>query len=130
MYQRGSLNRLVYGFPLTEMGPQIAGRQQTHIILVSLMSFSDITLRYGHTFGNSVLYELAHYLDRLYPDGRAFRTSNMVFGLTLPWVSQSQADAQQQIAAVPTWFRAFIMPSPCPKDALTSFFREHQQDLN
>ena len=77
---------------MTEMGLRIAGHQQTHIILVSLMSFADVNLRYGHDFGNAVLYELARYLDRLYPDGRAFRTSNMNFALTLPWVSQAQAD--------------------------------------
>ena len=79
---------------MTEMGLRIAGHQQTHIILVSLMSFADVNLRYGHDFGNAVLYELARYLDRLYPDGRAFRTSNMNFVLTLPWVSQEQADMQ------------------------------------
>lgn len=79
---------------MTEMGLRIAGHQQTHIILISLVSFSDINLRYGHKFGDAVLYELARYLERLYPDGRAFRTSNMIFILTLPWVSQEQADAQ------------------------------------
>lgn len=79
---------------MAEMSLRIAGRQQTHIILVSLVSFADINLRYGHDFGNAVLYELARYLDRLYPDGRAFRTSNMNFVLTLPWVSQPQADTQ------------------------------------
>ena len=79
---------------MTEMGLRIAGGQQTHIILVSLMSFADINLRYGHDYGNAVLYELARYLDRLYPDGRAFRTSNMNFVLTLPWVSQEQADTR------------------------------------
>ena len=79
---------------MTEMDLRISRHQQTHIILVSLVSFADINLRYGHDFGNAVLYELAHYLDHLYPEGRAFRTSNMIFVLTLPWVSQAEADAQ------------------------------------
>ena len=79
---------------MTEMDLRIRKHQHTHIILVSLISFSDVNMRYGHDFGNAVLYEVARYLDHLHPEGRAFRTSNMIFVLTLPWTSQSEADAQ------------------------------------
>lgn len=79
---------------MTDMSLRIAGHQQTHIILLSLLSFADINMRYGHAFGDAVLYEVARYLDRLYPDGRAFRTSNMNFVLTLPWNSSAQAEKE------------------------------------
>ena len=77
---------------MAELSLRLAGRQPIQIILVSLQSFSDVNLRYGHNVGDAVLYEAARYLEYLYPQGRAFRTSSVNFALVLPWNSQEQAE--------------------------------------
>ena len=77
---------------LAELSLRIAGHQPIQIVLVSLLSFSDINLQYGHAVGDALLYEVARYLEHLYPKGRAFRTSNMVFALVLPQSTAQQAD--------------------------------------
>lgn len=69
---------------MTELSLRINGRQPIQVILVSLLSFSDINLRHGHKTGDALLYEIARYLDHLYPHSRAFRTSNLTFALILP----------------------------------------------
>ncbi|SFP08132.1 EAL domain, c-di-GMP-specific phosphodiesterase class I (or its enzymatically inactive variant) [Oscillibacter sp. PC13] len=78
---------------LTELSLRITSRQPLHIIAVSLHSLSDINMQYGHTVGDALLYEIAQELDRLFPQGRAFRISSLTFALTLPWESQDQSDA-------------------------------------
>ena len=77
---------------LTELSLRIAGRQSIQVIMVSLLSLSDINLQHGHAVGDAVLYEAAQYLERLSPQGRAFRPGNTTFALVLPWTSQQQAD--------------------------------------
>lgn len=82
---------------LTELSLRIAGCQPLHIITVSLLTFSDVNFQYGHTVGDAVLYEVAQSLDRLFPQGRAFRISSLTFALTLPWTSQKRADSCLEI---------------------------------
>lgn len=77
---------------LAELSLRLAGHQPIQIILVSLQSFSDVNLRHGHKVGDAVLYEVARYLEYLYPQGRAFRTSSVNFVLVLPWTTQEQAE--------------------------------------
>lgn len=79
---------------LTELSLRIAGRQPMHIIMVSLLSLSDINLQHGHTVGDAVLYEAARFLEQLSPQGRTFRPGNTTFALVLPWVSRQQADQE------------------------------------
>lgn len=90
---------------LTELNLRLAGHQPIQIILVALQSFSDLNLRYGHNTGDALLYEAARYLEYLYPQGRAFRTSSVNFALVLPWRSQEEADD-----ALDTIFRRFQEP--------------------
>ena len=77
---------------LVELSLRLAGGQRVHIIMVSLLSLSDINLQHGHTVGDAVLYEAARYLDQFSPKGRAFRPGNTTFALLLPWGSRQQAD--------------------------------------
>ena len=76
---------------MAELSLRVGGQQPFQVIVVSLLSFSDINLRYGHATGDAILYETARYLDQLYPQGHAFRTGNVTFTLMLPWDSQEQA---------------------------------------
>ncbi len=88
---------------LTELSLRIAGRQPIQVIMVSLLSLSDINLQHGHSMGDAVLYEAAQYLERFSPQGRAFRPGNTSFALVLPWTSQQQAD--QDLEAVRARFQ-------------------------
>ena len=77
---------------LTELSLRLASQQPIHIIMVSLLSLSEINLRHGHSVGDAVLYEAARYLDQFSPCGRAFRPGDATFSLVLPWTSAQQAD--------------------------------------
>lgn len=57
-----------------------------------MLSYSDVNLQYGQAVGDALLYEAAQYLEQLYPQGRAFQISNMVFALVLPWNSTQEAN--------------------------------------
>ncbi len=81
---------------MAELSQRISRRQSMQIIVVSLLSFSDVNLRYGHQTGDDVLYEVASYLDRLSPKGLAFRTANTTFTLLLPQADQAQMEARVQ----------------------------------
>lgn len=76
---------------ISELGLRLGSQQSIQIISVSLQSYSDINLQHGHTVGDALLYEIASYLDRLYPMGHAFRTSNTTFTLMLPWFSEENS---------------------------------------
>lgn len=77
---------------LAELSLRIAGQQPMHIIMISLLSLSDINRQHGHAVGDAVLYEAARYLEQYSSQGRAFRSGNTTFALVLPWTSQTQAD--------------------------------------
>ena len=69
---------------MAELELRLKGSQPIQIISVALRSYSDINLNYGQRTGDALLYEIASYLERLYPRGNAFRTSNTTFTLILP----------------------------------------------
>ena len=77
---------------MTELTMRLREKQELHIMLVSLQSFSDVNLHLGHALGDAVLYEAARYLDRFHPACHAFRTSNVTFALVMPWAGEAEAD--------------------------------------
>ena len=81
---------------MTELTIRLREKQELHIMLVSLQSFSDVNLRLGHTLGDAVLYEVARYLDRFHSACHAFRISNVTFALVMPWTDGAEADRRMQ----------------------------------
>lgn len=106
---------------ISELSLRLKSSQPVHIISVSLQSFSDINLEYDHKVGDALLYEIARYLDELYSDGRAFRTSNTTFTLVLPWVSEEVARSrlltiQDRLQSPWTLGKLNLLPLSCIAD--------------
>ena len=89
---------------MTELSLRVRGRQRIQILVVSLLSFADVNLQHGHTFGDAVLYECARYFDQLFPLGHAFRTGNVTFAILLPWTDDETA--HQHLQQLQSRFRA------------------------
>ena len=69
---------------VAELKLRLRSKQSIQIISVTLMSYSEINLKYGQRIGDALLYEVATYLETLFQQGSAFRTSNTTFSLILP----------------------------------------------
>jgi len=82
---------------LTELSLRTASHQSLHMIAVSLLSFSDLNLQFGHQTGDTILYETARKLDRLFPQGGTFRVSSLSFVLVLPMETAQLADERLEI---------------------------------
>lgn len=89
---------------MTELSIRLSARQPIEIILVSLLSFSDVNLQYGHRTGDAILYEAARYLDHLHPQGRAFRIGNVTFALVLP--EDDRTRSEQLLQTIQDRFQA------------------------
>lgn len=81
---------------LTELNLRIGGHQEIHIMLIYLQKFSDVNQHYGYQTGDSILYEIADYLERFSPAGRAFRFGNVTFALVLPWNDSEKAGKETE----------------------------------
>ena len=81
-----------------ELSLRLGSRQQIHVILVYLQKFNDINQKYTYQNGDAILYEIAGYLEKRFPQGRAFRFGNVTFALVLHYESaEYAADCIQQI---------------------------------
>ncbi len=68
----------------TEVTLRLANRQDMHFIMLHLENYASVNQMYGHPFGDSLLYEIARKLERLIPQGRIFRYSNVTFAMVMP----------------------------------------------
>ena len=82
-----------YGF----LAQHVAAHQHCQILVISIHQFGMVNQRLGHRKGDGVLYEIACWLDRFHRQGRAFRLSNVVFALLLPYTSAAQADCNRRL---------------------------------
>jgi len=62
------------------------------VFLINLKSFSSINHKYGHLFGDELLYHFAFSLETLIKDSIAFHMSGTVFSLVLPYTSAIHAE--------------------------------------
>ena len=74
-----------------EVQLRLASRQQFQVIALSLRRFSDINQHYGHENGDALLFKIATWLNRLHPQGKAFRLGNVEFALLLPYKHEAEA---------------------------------------
>lgn len=70
-------------------------QQHIQVILLSLRNFSNINGTYGYEFGNTLLSELARWLERFYHGNtQLFRFGAVSFVIILPYESQTVSEEQ------------------------------------
>ena len=62
------------------------------VFLINLKNYGAINKKYGHVFGDEVLYQFAFSLERLIKTGKAFHMNGTVFALVLPYTDQHTAE--------------------------------------
>ena len=75
----------------TEVALRLANRQAMHFILLHLENYAAVNQMYGHPFGDAFLYEIAHKLEQITPQGRVFRYSNVTFAMVMPFKNDEAA---------------------------------------
>ncbi len=68
--------------------------QAVQIIQFSLLNLADANFRWGHSVGDALLYEVAHYFQKSSLPAQIFRTNNTTFALILPLESPEVAEAR------------------------------------
>ena len=71
---------------------KLKSRQHFHIISVSLKEFYRINQKYGHQFGDNLLYMVGKWLDTL-PNSQAYRFGNVSFAVMYQYRRAEDADA-------------------------------------
>ena len=66
------------------------------VFLINLKNYGAINKKYGHVFGDEVLYQFAFSLERLIKNGKAFHMNGTVFALLLPYTDQHTAERHLQ----------------------------------
>ncbi len=62
------------------------------IFVINLRNFGAINIKYGHMFGDEVLYQFAFSLEKLIKDSDAYHMSGTVFAVVLPCANQQLAE--------------------------------------
>lgn len=75
---------------VAELDLRQKSNQPIQVISVTLRSYSDINLKHGQRIGDALLYEAGSYLERQFPLGNTFRTSNTTFSMILPLASMEE----------------------------------------
>lgn len=70
--------------------------QSLQIIQVNIMNLSQINLRYSHSVGDAMLYEVAKYLRHCMPSVQVFRSGGTTFVLLLPLEEEETAEERLQ----------------------------------
>ena len=60
--------------------------------VINLKNFSSVNIKYGHLFGDEVLYQFAFSLEKLIKDSDAYHLNGTVFALVLPCANQQIAE--------------------------------------
>ena len=60
--------------------------------LINIKNFGEINQKYGHLFGDELLYQFAFSLEKLIKTSLAFHMNGTVFALILPWNGQAEAE--------------------------------------
>lgn len=62
------------------------------VFLINIKNFGIINQKFGHKFGDEVLYQFAFSLEKLIKNSTAFHMNGTVFALVLPYVNQRVAE--------------------------------------
>ena len=84
---------------MSELDLRSRSQQAVQFIQITPLTLSEVNLQYSYTVGDALLYEISHYLSRVFPQGRLFRTATVTFTMMLPYESEQLADMRlEQIA--------------------------------
>ena len=78
----------------SEIEGRIERRTPFRVFLINIKNFSSINQRYGHIFGDELLYQFAFSLEKLFKESSAFHMNGTVFALVLPAAVQTVAEEQ------------------------------------
>ncbi len=79
---------------IDELSLRTGTDQSIQMVQVSVLNIADLNMRYNHDVGDSLLYEVAHFLRHSCAHAQVFRTGGASFTVLLPFGSPAQADAQ------------------------------------
>ena len=77
-----------------EIDYRIKEREPFQVFLIDVKNFSFINQKYGHLFGDELLYHFAFELEKLLPDSLSFHMNGTAFAVVLRYTYQSVADRQ------------------------------------
>ena len=75
-----------------EIEARIADNRRFQVFLINIKNFGIINQKYGHIFGDEVLYHFAFALEKLIKNSVAFHMNGTVFALMLPYSNQRVAE--------------------------------------
>lgn len=75
-----------------EVEARIADNHRFQVFLINIKNFGVINKKYGHMFGDEVLYQFAFSLEKLIKNSSAFHMNGTVFALVLPYYNQMNAE--------------------------------------
>ena len=71
---------------------RIKNQSRFQVFLINIKNFGSINKKYGHMFGDEVLYQFAFALEKLIKSSTAFHMNGTVFALVLPYVGKHTAE--------------------------------------
>lgn len=63
-----------------------------HVFMINIKNFGAINQKYGHLFGDELLYQFAFSLEKLIKGSVAFHMNGTVFALIVPYINQHIAE--------------------------------------
>ena len=78
----------------TEVDSRIAQKEPFQIFLINIKDFGAINQKYGHLFGDELLYQFAFSLEKLLNGSLSFHMNGTVFATILRYTYQNVADRQ------------------------------------
>ena len=77
-----------------EIEQRIMHKSPFRVFLINIKNFGTINQKYGHLFGDELLYQFAFALERLFKESISFHMNGTVFALVLPAAVQTLAEEQ------------------------------------
>ena len=77
-----------------EIERRITRKLPFRVFLINIKNYGNINQKYGHLFGDELLYQFAFALEKLFKESVAFHMNGTVFALVLPSATQTVAEEQ------------------------------------
>lgn len=77
-----------------EVDYRISKKEPFHILLINIKNYGSINQKYGHVFGDEILYQFAFSLEKLLTDSITFHMNGTVFAVVLRYTYQNIAEKQ------------------------------------
>ncbi len=79
---------------ISELNLRTQSGQSIQLLQIALLNIADLNIRYNHSVGDALLYEVSHYLRHSAPHAQVFRTGGTTFTVILYLQSDESAEAQ------------------------------------